>query len=531
MPQLKDRPQVYNEFLNIMKKFMAQTIDIPEVISRVSTLFRGHDKLCVGFNAFLPEGYSIEPKDFEGQSTTFANAKVSKLSLLDFLEKEKKKEPTLAAGDDAGDEVEAGDVAEVPNVTPPHKPRQATAQSDDVVDVPNVKPPRKSEQVTLQSDSAPTSAADLETTTSEAKSQPATCVKCNFQNRRARENKYLCIMCKARLPERSFIMATKILARHKHPGANMYSEGGRFYKGFISSVNADGTYGVSYNDGDKSNSVLLKDIKVDNTIDQPRRRRPPMPDISMGVFPIGTKVTHNFKRRGYGICTGVVVSGKEKSSVLVRWNEGEDSTLTWSGFLKAKEAHDKAARKTKTKAAKPGQTSTKPVAKIAPKRKAGSNIIGSPKRMKTYYKRNGEDCGQCGNCKDMKKFGGPGKLKQACIARKVIEAARPVPTSPPAKRKPEKAAAVSPPAAAKRKPVVDAVVSPPALASKCPPWEPAELDAVRAYVAARGSKRSDGALVVPWAGLADEWEAIGKAKGFKTKRTYNAIISKWRAGI
>ena len=36
------------------------SIDTPGVISRVSTLFRGHPDLIVGFNTFLPPGYKIE---------------------------------------------------------------------------------------------------------------------------------------------------------------------------------------------------------------------------------------------------------------------------------------------------------------------------------------------------------------------------------------------------------------------------------------------------------------------------------------
>jgi len=54
------QPQVYNDFLDIMKEFKSQSIDTPGVISRVSTLFRGHPELIVGFNTFLPPGYKIE---------------------------------------------------------------------------------------------------------------------------------------------------------------------------------------------------------------------------------------------------------------------------------------------------------------------------------------------------------------------------------------------------------------------------------------------------------------------------------------
>nr|XP_034838721.1 paired amphipathic helix protein Sin3a isoform X4 [Maniola hyperantus] len=57
-------PQVYNDFLDIMKEFKSQTvgyrIDTPGVITRVSNLFQGHPELIVGFNTFLPPGYKIE---------------------------------------------------------------------------------------------------------------------------------------------------------------------------------------------------------------------------------------------------------------------------------------------------------------------------------------------------------------------------------------------------------------------------------------------------------------------------------------
>jgi paired amphipathic helix protein Sin3a len=57
--QFSGQPQVYNDFLDIMKEFKSQSIDTPGVIKRVSTLFRGHSDLIVGFNTFLPPGYKI----------------------------------------------------------------------------------------------------------------------------------------------------------------------------------------------------------------------------------------------------------------------------------------------------------------------------------------------------------------------------------------------------------------------------------------------------------------------------------------
>ena len=57
-----DKPEIYNEFLDIMKNFKAQEIDTPGVIEQVSQLFRGYNKLILGFNTFLPDGYKIEHK-------------------------------------------------------------------------------------------------------------------------------------------------------------------------------------------------------------------------------------------------------------------------------------------------------------------------------------------------------------------------------------------------------------------------------------------------------------------------------------
>jgi len=63
-----NQPQVYNDFLDIMKEFKSQSIDTPGVISRVSMLFKGHPELIVGFNTFLPPGYKIEVQANENLS-------------------------------------------------------------------------------------------------------------------------------------------------------------------------------------------------------------------------------------------------------------------------------------------------------------------------------------------------------------------------------------------------------------------------------------------------------------------------------
>jgi len=64
-----DRPHIYNEFLDIMKNFKAQEIDTPGVIQQVSQLFHGYNKLILGFNTFLPDGYKIE-LPLEGDDAT-----------------------------------------------------------------------------------------------------------------------------------------------------------------------------------------------------------------------------------------------------------------------------------------------------------------------------------------------------------------------------------------------------------------------------------------------------------------------------
>uniref|UniRef100_A0A8C9U0E9 Paired amphipathic helix protein Sin3a n=1 Tax=Scleropages formosus TaxID=113540 RepID=A0A8C9U0E9_SCLFO len=55
--QFGSQPQVYNDFLDIMKEF---NVHSTQVISRVSQLFKGHPDLIMGFNTFLPPGYKIE---------------------------------------------------------------------------------------------------------------------------------------------------------------------------------------------------------------------------------------------------------------------------------------------------------------------------------------------------------------------------------------------------------------------------------------------------------------------------------------
>lgn len=54
-----DRPQVYADFLEIIKGFQEGRIETAGVIAGVSKLFQGHEELLGGFNAFLPEGHRM----------------------------------------------------------------------------------------------------------------------------------------------------------------------------------------------------------------------------------------------------------------------------------------------------------------------------------------------------------------------------------------------------------------------------------------------------------------------------------------
>ncbi|MCO5577413.1 hypothetical protein L7F22_031245 [Adiantum nelumboides] len=47
------------DLLALLKLWLDKMISLPEMIMRVVDLFRGHDKLLRGFNAFLPDGYKV----------------------------------------------------------------------------------------------------------------------------------------------------------------------------------------------------------------------------------------------------------------------------------------------------------------------------------------------------------------------------------------------------------------------------------------------------------------------------------------
>ncbi|KAJ0818044.1 putative transcription regulator Others family [Helianthus annuus] len=55
----QDQREKYDMFLDVMKDFKAQRIDTAGVIARVKELFKGHNNLIFGFNAFLPKDFEI----------------------------------------------------------------------------------------------------------------------------------------------------------------------------------------------------------------------------------------------------------------------------------------------------------------------------------------------------------------------------------------------------------------------------------------------------------------------------------------
>ncbi|KAI1797968.1 paired amphipathic helix [Ganoderma leucocontextum] len=70
--QFAEQPELYEEFLDIMKAFKVRLIDTLGVIERVSNLFQGHPALIQGFNIFLPDGYRIETSDNADNTTITA---------------------------------------------------------------------------------------------------------------------------------------------------------------------------------------------------------------------------------------------------------------------------------------------------------------------------------------------------------------------------------------------------------------------------------------------------------------------------
>lgn len=66
-------------------------------------------------------------------------------------------------------------------------------------------------------------------------------------------------------------------------------------------------------------------------------------------------------------------------------------------------------------------------AKVKTSRKTGSaaSTTTGPRRRRTRCKKceacKQADCGECSFCKDMVKFGGPGRAKQTCVMRQCLQ--------------------------------------------------------------------------------------------------------------
>lgn len=92
--QFSSNPSIYNEFLDIMKKFKAQSIDTPGVINQVSMLFNGHPELMIGFNAFLPLGFKVPGSKSEG-ATYVPDQKLSTTGMSAFEPQHARQSPRV----------------------------------------------------------------------------------------------------------------------------------------------------------------------------------------------------------------------------------------------------------------------------------------------------------------------------------------------------------------------------------------------------------------------------------------------------
>ncbi|GLJ50457.1 hypothetical protein SUGI_1075150 [Cryptomeria japonica] len=56
----KDRKEKHDEFIEVLKDFKAERIDMTGLIARVKELFKGHPNLILGFNTIVPKRLEIE---------------------------------------------------------------------------------------------------------------------------------------------------------------------------------------------------------------------------------------------------------------------------------------------------------------------------------------------------------------------------------------------------------------------------------------------------------------------------------------
>ena len=58
--KLPGQPQIYNNFVRVLKELGTKSISTAEAIARVSQLFRNHPELIMDFITFFPTGYKIK---------------------------------------------------------------------------------------------------------------------------------------------------------------------------------------------------------------------------------------------------------------------------------------------------------------------------------------------------------------------------------------------------------------------------------------------------------------------------------------
>ncbi|GLJ50456.1 hypothetical protein SUGI_1075070 [Cryptomeria japonica] len=56
----KDRKEKHDEFIEVLKDFKAERIDLTGLIARVKELFKGYPNLILGFNTIVPKRLGIE---------------------------------------------------------------------------------------------------------------------------------------------------------------------------------------------------------------------------------------------------------------------------------------------------------------------------------------------------------------------------------------------------------------------------------------------------------------------------------------
>lgn len=75
---LSDQPQLYNEFIDVLKEFKSDVIGTIDLMKRIAHLFKNHSELILDLNAFLPPGYKMkkindEKDKFVSVFLSFAN--------------------------------------------------------------------------------------------------------------------------------------------------------------------------------------------------------------------------------------------------------------------------------------------------------------------------------------------------------------------------------------------------------------------------------------------------------------------------